>query len=242
MMRQLLPTPGDPVDLAAAYAYPGPAEQRPWLRANMVTSLDGSAVQEGRSGGLSTQADKEVFGLLRGLADVVLVGAGTARTEGYRGPHPKPEHAERRAAHGQRPAPVLALVSASLTLDPESDLFTGAERTIVITHGGSSRAARDRLAEVADVVVAGDDRVDLAAAVAALDRRQLARILCEGGPSLLGGLLAAGLLDELCLTVSAKAVGGAGPRITSGAPVEQTFRLAHLIEDDGTLLTRYVRA
>ena len=104
------------------------------MRANMVTSLDGSAVRGGRSGGLSGEDDQQVFGVLRGLADVVLVGAGTARTEGYRALRPKPAYADLRASHGQRPAPVLALVSGRLDLDPASALFHGGgERTVVVT-------------------------------------------------------------------------------------------------------------
>ena len=116
-MRQLHPTYDEKVDPIVAYRYPN---DRPWLRANMVSSLDGSAVRDGRSEGLSSAADKEVFGVLRGLADVVLVGAGTARTEGYRALRPKEAYAGVRASLGQRPAPVLALVSGRLDLDPAS--------------------------------------------------------------------------------------------------------------------------
>ena len=111
-MRQLHPTYDEKVDPIVAYRYPN---DRPWLRANMVSSLDGSAVRDGRSEGLSSAADKEVFGVLRGLADVVLVGAGTARTEGYRALRPKEAYAGVRASLGQRPAPVLALVSGGST-------------------------------------------------------------------------------------------------------------------------------
>jgi riboflavin biosynthesis pyrimidine reductase len=121
-MRQLHPTYVEKVDPIVAYRYPN---DRPWLRANMVSSLDGSAVRDGRSEGLSSAADKEVFGVLRGLADVVLVGAGTARTEGYRALRPKEAYAGVRASLGQRPAPVLALVSGRLDLDPDSQLFHG---------------------------------------------------------------------------------------------------------------------
>lgn len=103
-MRQLLPSYDPDVDLREAYRYP---TDRPWVRANMVSSLDGSAVQDGRSGGLSGEADKAVFGVLRGLADVVLVGAGTAAAEGYRAPKAKASYADLRASLGQRPAPVL---------------------------------------------------------------------------------------------------------------------------------------
>ena len=237
-MRQLHPTYDEKVDPIVAYRYPN---DRPWLRANMVSSLDGSAVRDGRSEGLSSAADKEVFGVLRGLADVVLVGAGTARTEGYRALRPKEAYAGVRASLGQRTAPVLALVSARLDLDPASQLFHGgAERTVVITHAGADIAARDRLAAVADVVVAGDDAVDLAAGLDTLTERGLGRVLCEGGPSLLAAVAAAGRLDELCLTLSPQVVGGAGPRVVNGPDLGVSLSLAHLLEQDSVLLTRYV--
>lgn len=237
-MRQLFPTYAEDVDLRAAYRYPA---GRLWVRANMVASLDGSAAIDGRSEGLGGPADREVFGLLRGLADVVLVGAGTARAEGYRALRAKGAYAEARAALGQQPAPVLALVSGRLDLDPESDLFHGgAARTVVVTHGSADPTARERLAEVADVVVAGPDRVDLGGALDALAGRGLTRVLCEGGPSLLGQLAAQGRLDELCLSLAPRLVGGDGPRVVGGPEVDVRLSLAGLLEADGLLLSRYV--
>jgi riboflavin biosynthesis pyrimidine reductase len=237
-MRQLLPTYEPEVDLTAAYRYPA---DRTWVRANMVSSLDGSAVQDGRSGGLSGGADKAVFATLRGLCDVVLVGAGTARTEGYRAPRAKDEWAALRSGLGQRPAPVLAVVSRGLGLDPASDLFSGDERTVVVTSGSSDERARARLAEVADVVVAGDDEVDPAAAVAALAARGLPRVLCEGGPSLLADVVRAGVLDELCLSLAPKVVAGSGTRNVRGPDVDVAFEPAHLLEEGGSLFARYTR-
>ena len=237
-MRQLLPSYDEDVDLLGAYRYP---DDRSWVRANMVASLDGSAVRDGRSEGLSGPADQQVFGVLRGLADVVLVGAGTARAEGYRALRAKPAYAELRASLDQRPAPVLALVSGRLDLDPASSLFHGGgERTVVITSEDSDPQARARLAAVADVVVAGATDVDLAAALDELAGRGLTRVLCEGGPSLLAALVAAGRLDELCLTFSPQLVGGPGPRIVAGPELDAGFSLGHLLEDDGVLLSRYV--
>ena len=235
-MRQLLPTSADQVDLHQVYAHPG---DRPWVRANMVASLDGSAVKDGRSGGLGGPADKEVFGVLRSLCDAVLVGAGTARAEGYKAPRAK--DAERRQAAGQRSAPVLVLVTRGLDLDPGSALFAGAERTVVVTSATSGRGARDRLAEVADLVVAGDDQVDVAAALDELAGRGLTRVLCEGGPSLLGEVTAVGRLDELCLTISPQLVGGDGPRVLHGPDLDVDLAPASLLEADGVLLARYVR-
>lgn len=238
-MRRLFPTYAEEVDLAEAYAYP---EGRRWVRANMVSSVDGSAVAEGRSGGLSGMGDKEVFAALRGLCDVVLVGAGTARAEGYRAPKPKEAYADLRVAAGQRPAPSLALVTSRLDLDPASPLFGGPEPTFVITSRSSDEAVRERLAEVAEVIVAGEEHVDVATALDRLCDRGLSRVLCEGGPRLLGEVVASGSLDELCLTVSPALVGGDGPRVLDGPALDgvRDIDLAHLLEQDGSLFARYV--
>ena len=238
-MRRLLPSPAEGVDLSEVYAYP---PGRPWVRANMVSSVDGSAVADGRSEALSGPGDKRVFGVLRGLCDVVLVGAGTARVEGYRGFRPKPSFAEHRTRHGQRPAAVLAMVSGRLDLDPASDLFTGAERSVVLTTAAADESARARLSEVADVIAVGEERVDISAAIDALVSLGLPRILCEGGPHLLADVARAGRLDELCLTTSPRLVGGEGPRIVDGLNLDEVapLELAHLLEDDGSLFARYL--
>ena len=238
-MRSLLPEPADPVDLLQAYAYPGDGA---WVRANMVASVDGSAVADGKSEPLSGPSDKRVFGVLRGLCDVVLVGAGTARAEGYRGLKARPSYAEHRTGHGQRPAPVLALVSGSLDLDPTAELFTGAERTVMLTSAKADESARARLAEVAEVIVAGTDRVDLSAGIDALVALGLPRVLCEGGPHLLAGVVAAGRLDELCLTTTPVLVGGHGPHVVAGLHLDAILELelAHLLEEDGNLFARYL--
>jgi riboflavin biosynthesis pyrimidine reductase len=238
-MRSLLPEPADTVDLVQAYAYPG---DKTWVRANMVASVDGSAVADGQSEPLSGPSDKRVFGVLRGLCDVVLVGAGTARAEGYRALKARRSYAEHRADLGQRPAPVLALVSGSLDLDPTGELFTGAERTVVLTAASADEAARARLAEVGDVIVAGTDRVDIAAAIDALVALGLPRVLCEGGPHLLAGVVAAGRLDELCLTTAPRLVGGHGPHVVAGLHLDAILELelAHLLEEDGNLFARYL--
>jgi len=228
----------DPVDLDVAYAAPL------GVRANMVSSVDGAASREGVSEGLSGPADKRVFSVLRGLADVVLVGAGTARAEGYRPVRPRPERRQRRVASGLSPVPPLAVVSAALALDPASELFAGAEaRTLVLTCAAAPARRRDTLAEVADVVVCGQSTVDISAALDELADRGLRRVLCEGGPTLLATLLAAGKVDELCLSLSPLLLAGNAPRITSGpavAPV--SARLLHLLEEDGWLFLRYALA
>ena len=238
-MRLLLPTGGEgEPDLDALYAYP---DDRPWLRANMVSSLDGAATAGGLSGGLGGPADRRVFAVLRGLADVVLVGTGTARVEGYRAATPKPAYAARRAALGQPPAPHLAVVTRSLTLDLAGPLFGGVVPTYVLTSRAADPARIAAAERVGHVVVCGDDDVDVTAAVAALHAAGLRRLLCEGGPTLLAQVAGADRLDELCLTLAPRLVGGDAGRIMHGVALTTTMRLVQLLEDDGFLFGRWVR-
>ncbi len=237
-MRRLMPDPSAVVDLDEAYAMPG----RPHVRANFVCSIDGSAVADGRSAGLSSPADKSLFARLRCHCDAVLVGAGTVRTERYGPARPSAEGQRRRSALGLAPVPPIAVVSGSLHLDESSAFFTEAVvRPIVLTVATAPAARRAALADVADVIVAGEGLVDPALAVAALVDLGLTRVLCEGGPTLLGGLVAAGQLDELCLTVSPMMAGAGGSRIVGGSIscVAARMTLLHVLEDDGFLFLRY---
>ncbi|MHC0429066.1 pyrimidine reductase family protein [Streptomyces sp. O3] len=231
--------------LADYYAYP--AGERVWLRGNMVSTLDGAAQHDGRSQPISCPADMRIFGTLRGLADAVVVGAETVRQEGYRPPRAREAFAARRAAAGQGPAPAIAVVSASLDLDFSLPLFTAPLVPTVLLTGSDAPAERLRAAEAAgaDVVIAGAGRgVDPARAVRALGERGLTRLLTEGGPSLLGQFVAAGVLDELCLTVSPMLAAGDAQRIAHGPALSapERFRLASVLEEDGFLFTRYRRS
>ncbi|MHA6763402.1 pyrimidine reductase family protein [Streptacidiphilus sp. PAMC 29251] len=250
-MRRLLPTTPDVTDLttleglAEAYAYPESVDQgRPWLRANMVASLDGASRLDGLSDGLSSEADKRIFGVLRALADVVLVGAQTVRAEGYRPAKARPGFAAARATKGQAPAPAIAVVTGSLDLDLGSPLFTEPLLpTLVITCASAPADALKATRQVADVVVAGDERVDPAAMVAALTERGWTRLLTEGGPRLLGQLAAAGALDELCLALAPLLAFGDTPRITNGpAALAERMDLISLLEEKGFLFARYARS
>ncbi|HTZ27339.1 MAG TPA: pyrimidine reductase family protein [Streptosporangiaceae bacterium] len=245
-MRVLLPPPAadqpaaelDNYELAALYEFPGPR----WLRANMVASADGAGFLDGRTAALSTPADMRLFGLLRVLADVVLVGAGTARAEEYKPARRRPSLEDLRA--GRPPTVPIAVVSRKLDLDFAAPLFTGAPpdaRTIVITCAGSPDDQRAAAARVADVIVAGETAVDLEEALAVLRDRGLGQVLCEGGPHLLGQLAADGLLDELCLTVTPVLAGPGPTRVVAGAPFPaRPMTLAHVLTDDGELFCRYV--
>jgi 5-amino-6-(5-phosphoribosylamino)uracil reductase len=234
--------------LAAAYAYPAPpAAGRPYLRANMVGSLDGAARVAGKSAPLSSPADMRIFGTLRALADVIVVGAETVRQEGYRPARARRDFADQRAAYGQAPAPVIAVVSRRLDLDFTAPLFREpAVPTVVLT---CADAPGEQLAQAraagAHVVVAGDgDTVDPVRAVGELAALGHTRLLHEGGPRLLAQFAAAGVLDELCLTVAPLVVGGDAPRIMNGPPVPGPARFVPMsvLEEDGYLFTRYVRA
>ncbi|MBC9713075.1 pyrimidine reductase family protein [Streptomyces sp. TRM66268-LWL] len=232
-------------ELADLYAYP-PGDT-PWLRANMVSTLDGAAQHDGRSQPISCETDMRIFGTLRALADVVLVGAETVRLEGYRPARAREAFAARRAAAGQGPAPAIAIVSGSLDLDFSLPLFTEPLVPTVILTGAEAPAHRVKAAEQAGarIVVAGDSaRVDPAAAVRALADLGFTRLLTEGGPKLLGQLVAADVLDELCLTVSPMLAAGDAQRIAGGPSiaVPQRLRLASLLEEDGFLFCRYRRS
>ncbi|MGL5865373.1 MAG: dihydrofolate reductase family protein [Dermatophilaceae bacterium] len=218
--------------LAGLYAFP-PGER--WLRANMVTTLDGAvAGADGRSGSINTPPDTRLFAVQRDLCDVVLVGAGTARAEGYRRVGATPRSSDPAA---------LAVVTRSarvpdLLLEPT--LGRGALLVLTCAAAGADRLAVLRSAVGADaLVVCGDHDVDLTDAVVQLAALGMPGVLCEGGPSLLGSAFAAGVVDELALTLAPTVVGGDATRLASGAfagphGIRMTPHL--LLEEDGTML------
>ena len=200
------PLPADDAALALAYAHPT-AEGRAYVRANMISSLDGSSTAAGRSGGLGGDGDRRVFRALRAAADVVLVGAATVRDEDYGTP-----------AH-----PALAVVTRG-TLPRTARLYPpgGPEPIVYSGHGES---------------------VDLRSVLDDLHARGYRRVLAEGGPGVLGVLLAAGLVDELCLTLAPMLAGGSGKRIVTGPdlPLDRWRRRLVLGDDEGYLYTRWTR-
>jgi riboflavin biosynthesis pyrimidine reductase len=205
----------------------------------MVSSVDGAAWRDGTTSGLGSPADQRLLALLRGLSDVIIVGANTVRVEGYKAVRPRPEWAELRT--GRTAAPRLAVVSGALEFDFTRPPFTGdGVRAIVITSASAPAARLDVTREHADVVQAGETSVDLDAALTELAQRGLRRQLTEGGPHLLGQLL--GRLDELCLTVSPVLLGGDASRITNGPPLPagRDMRLRHILVDANELFLRYV--
>ena len=224
-MRQLFPEPVDSVEALDVYRDLPLVEGRPVVRLNMISSVDGSTAVDGLSGGIGGPADRKVFAALRSLADVVLVAAGTVRAETY-GPAQLP----------------IAVVSGSLRLDWDTPFFTAAtHRPIVITHRRAPGDEALRASKVADVLVSGEREVDLAGAVDRLGERGFRHVLAEGGPSLNGALAAAGILDELCLTLAPRLASGSAKRILRGPPLAPPLDLGlrSLCEEDGFLFLRY---
>ena len=216
----------------------------PWVRANFVSSVDGAATHQGLSGGLSDAADERVFSILRRLCDVVVVGAGTVRAEGYGAMRVDAASERSRIGAGLAPHPVFAIVSASLDLDPASPIFVDAPvRPLILPTELSRSSSRAALEQVADVVVCGFERVQADVLVRVLSERGLGRIHCEGGPQLFGDLVAASQLDELCLTLSPRLEAGVASRIAAGeSPIVPVgLALAHVLVSDDTLLLRYMR-
>ncbi|BBG02943.1 hypothetical protein Pdca_41520 [Pseudonocardia autotrophica] len=209
----------------------------------MVTSLDGAVAAGGRgSQGLSTPADRELFRSLRRAADVVLVGAGTARDEDYRGVRPRPVGPD-GAAPG--PPPPVAVVTGSADLDPAAPLFTDTiTAPLVLTTAAAPESRRAALAAAGAEIVPLPD-LDPGTLLAELARRGLNEVLCEGGPTLLGALVAADAVDELRLTLVPVLAAGTAGRIASGpdaAPLRRMRLVGHTAAPDGTLLLHYRRA
>ncbi|GLY42177.1 hypothetical protein Amsp01_082000 [Amycolatopsis sp. NBRC 101858] len=228
------------VDLEEIYAYPA-AVDRPWVQVNFVSSADGAVEVDTTSAGLSHAADRRVFLLGRDLADVILVGAGTARAEDYRGVVAGPKRLDRRRRLGFAGVPPIAVVTRTADLDPASRLFTETVvPPIVVTTESAPTGALE--AAGAEVLRAGTDDVDVRRALELLAARGLRRVACEGGPRLFGRLVADDLVDQLCLTVAPLLVAGPAARIAAGpVVVPRRLALASILVEDGFTFLRYRR-
>jgi len=226
----------DSSELPDLYAYPTD-RHGVWLRANFIASLDGGATLGGKSGRLGGSGDRAVFSLLRELADVILVGAGTVRAEGYAGARPSLGQRAGRQARGQSEVPQLAIVTKSGHVDRDMPVFTRTEVPPLVC---TCAAAAD---DVIDCSGGDPGEVDAAAVLATLADRGLNRVLTEGGPMLFSSFVERNLLDELCLTIAPSLVGGQAGRIATGpGQVLTAMRRTHILTDeDGYLYTRYVR-
>ena len=233
-------------ELPQLYAYP--EQQRTWVRANFITSVDGGATADGKSGSMGGSGDRRIFNLLRELADVIVVGAGTVRIEGYSGAQLGAAQRQHRQAQGQTEIPPLAIITRSGRLDRDMPVFTRTEvPPLVLTCTADADETRRHLTDRAEVVdCSGKDpgEVDEAAVLAILGARGMRRVLTEGGPTLLGSFMQRDLLDELCLTTAPYVVGGLARRIATGPDQVLTkMRCAHVLTDDaGYLYTRYTKA
>ncbi|WP_164479130.1 pyrimidine reductase family protein [Nakamurella antarctica] len=246
-MDTLFPAPAANLtddDLAAIYQFP-PESPGTYVRANMVISLEGGAAIDGVSAGLGSDSDRRVFNIQRDLADVILVGAGTVRKEGY-GPSPLPnDRAQRRQRWTGRAQAPYAVVTKS-GLDPELSFFNASEvQPLVITTTAGAEAMSGLRAGAASIIIAGDEDVDLQVALKALRDKGFSRVHCEGGPSLLGLMVAAGMVDELCLTTAPLLIGNASSTTLLGdteLPAPAKWTLASLLMGSGQLFSRYVRS
>ena len=233
--------------LAGHYRYPAMAAPDPsgsYFRVNFVSSIDGAVTHNGKSGDLGGPGDRAVFRVLRGLADVILVGARTALTEGYRQPKPDEVFAGMRGRDDQAPAPALALLSRSLDIPADYAPLTHPD-TMILTCQAAPADRRRALTDAgATLIDCGSDNVDPERVGQVCREQGRHRVLCEGGPSLLGTLIAADLVDELCLTTSPVLAGGDAGRIAHGpaVTVPRAMRPATILtDDDGFVFTRWVR-
>jgi riboflavin-specific deaminase-like protein len=215
-------------DLRILYAVPassGPAE-RPFVRVNVIMTVDGRITgPDGTSSTINNPSDKRVFDLLRSLADTVLVGAGTVRSEGY----------GRLEAAPDGRAPDLVVVSNSGRM-PDSVLDSPTDdgglprgRAVLATH--ASAPAQDGV----ERLVCGQDEVDVVRLLHALRERGARSVLCEGGPGLLTSLLQAGLVDELALTTSPMLVGDVSDASLTTAPLDVPLQWRGGAVIDGTV-------
>ena len=241
-MRQLLPRAVPEVDLAELEGPDGriaPA-RRPWMMANMAMSIDGAYAIDRRSGGLGTPGDRRLFHHLRQGADAILVAAGTAREERYRRPLMEPEVVRRRKARGQREHPRLVVVSRSLSFPGDLPMLNGDGEVPLVLHPGSSSTAG--LPTGLEARAVGTSEVDLVEGLTVLRERGMERVLCEGGPNLLGQLHRADLIDEIFLTLSPSMVGGTDVGILGRTePVQRRMGLHRLMEEEGALFLTYRR-
>lgn len=217
--------PGEVDDEQLAQAYAAePASDGLWVRVNMVSTVDGSAQgEDGVTDGINNAPDKRVFHALRSYADVIVVGAGTARAENY-GPADKPLVVVSRTGE---------INERLLEADPGNVLLATVE------HAPGLDRARAALGEE-NVLILGSYALDFVALRAELATRGWRHVLGEGGPQVLRDLLAVGVVDELCLTVVPRIMAGDHPRIVTGQPVDVPLEPVLLLEEDGTLLGRWL--
>ena len=236
----------DPLDLYPTDERPRP-DGRPWVMANMVASADGAIAVDGVSGGLGGEGDSIVFRAVRASCDWIVAASGTVRAERYRVPQSDATVRQRRRDTGRSDAPRLAVVTGSVDLDPDLPLFrerpAEAPKALVITGASPPAAAVERIGDLAEWCHLDTERPTPAGIVSALGDRGADVVLLEGGPSFNGQMVDAGLIDELCLSISPHLVGGPSPRIVdrSTTTTPSDLHLERVLEHEGALFLRYTR-
>lgn len=196
----------------------------PWVRANMVSSIDGAATgSDGRSGTVNNAVDVDVFHILRELADVVLVGVGTAEAERY----------------AEIDMPTVVVSGRGRIPETLRGCTPGAVRLATVASAPGLAAAQAEIGE-ANVYIAGTHELDAATLIHQLQQDGLNHVLCEGGPTLLNSLLRAGVVDELCHTITPGLLGGESRRIVASPALDVPASLTSLVEHEGTLLHRWL--
>ena len=190
----------------------------PWLRFNLITSVSGSAAgTDGTSETLTNPADRRLLGVIRELADIVLVGAQSVRAEGFQLP---------RTAR-------LAVVTRSGDLAGHRISGTDGRVFIVCPEAASERAAAS-IPGAEIIALSGEGPLDPVAIIAALRDRGFASIVCEGGPSLVAQFVAAGVADELCLSTSPSLGSPSLPLLGQSEIDPVRLELSQLLLDDAS--------
>lgn len=240
-MRRLLPDPGPASAAEQVDALDLPAlapQERPYVVSNFALTVDGRATISGRSGPIGSGADTEMLMELRAGVDAVMIGAGTMRAERYGRLVPSAERRERRERRGLSHDPLAILVSGTLDLPWDAELFAcGQGRVLIVT----SSERRPPPTATPTSVLNHPGRVDMAGALAHMRRELGVRaVLLEGGPRLHGEMLAGELVDELFVTWSPKIAGGGGLRMVEGMPERvRGAKLAWLLAEEDELFARY---
>ena len=239
MLRNL--ETGGPVEmLDALFAESRAVEGRPWVMLNMVESIDGATAVGGGATGLNDADDRALFLALRSVADVVMMGAQTVRSEGLGPVRMSEEMRAQRAAAGIDGEPTMVILTRSLEIEPDHRVFSDPARApIVLTSVDADADKVSALSRVADVRQI--ESLDGNGIVDAMGEANV--ILCEGGPTLNSHLVAAGLVDEIDLTVSPMLAMGESKRIASGPVLDppQEMALDRAWVGDRSLFLRYVR-
>lgn len=237
--KQIFPETIENIDLNIAYAYP--EENKAFLRTNMVSSIDGAISIDGHAHGLSNETDKKIYRAMRNLADVILVGARTMRIEKYKPAAIDEKNQALRILRGQMSIPPVALVSMSGLFDWDLPFFKDAKvKPFIFTSDEGFNVASEGK-DLAEIIKCGKDKVDLHKVIEELSSRGLNKILCEGGPTLNAHLLSAGLIDELCLTISPMIVQGNEARIFDGPKFDTPvgFIPGNIFVEENNIFTRY---